>query len=75
MYKGLADSIEANDLNRGPAGRPIILPATFIGGHRHMAQLYQASSHGIGFNIVFDHWHYRHWPSFALLSILIFSDM
>lgn len=42
MYQGVQDAIAAGDMVRGgDVGRRIILPSTFIGGHRHMVQLYQ----------------------------------
>jgi len=43
IYGGVADAIANNDANINNLGRLIILPSSFIGGHRHMAQLYQDS--------------------------------
>jgi hypothetical protein len=43
IYGGVADAIANNDANIDNLGRLIILPSSFIGGHRHMAQLYQDS--------------------------------
>ncbi len=39
IYGGVANAITNND----NLGRLIVLPSSFIGGHRHMAQLYQDS--------------------------------
>jgi hypothetical protein len=43
LYKGLADALESGDTNTESLGRAIILPSSFTGGPRHMAQLYQDS--------------------------------
>jgi hypothetical protein len=43
IYGGVADAIANNDVNIENLGRLIVLPSSFIGGHRHMAQLYQDS--------------------------------
>jgi hypothetical protein len=43
IYGGVADVIANNDANIDNLGRLIVLPSSFIGGHRHMAQLYQDS--------------------------------
>ncbi len=43
IYGGVADAIANNDANIDNLGRLIILPSSFIGVHRHMAQLYQDS--------------------------------
>jgi hypothetical protein len=43
IYGGVADAIANNDANIDNLGRLIVLPSSFIGGHRHMAQLYQDS--------------------------------
>jgi len=43
IYGGVADAIANNDANIDNLGRLIILPSSFIGDHRHMAQLYQDS--------------------------------
>jgi len=40
IYGGVADAIANNDANIDNLGRLIVLPSSFIGGHRHMAQLY-----------------------------------
>jgi len=41
QYKGLSDALAANDTDLRTIGRRVILPSTFIGGPRHMAQLFQ----------------------------------
>ncbi len=43
IYGGVADAVANNDANIDNLGRLIVLPSSFIGGHRHMAQLYQDS--------------------------------
>jgi hypothetical protein len=43
IYGGVADVVANNDANIDNLGRLIVLPSSFIGGHRHMAQLYQDS--------------------------------
>jgi hypothetical protein len=43
IYGGVADAVTNNDANTNNLGRLIVLPSSFIGGHRHMAQLYQDS--------------------------------
>jgi hypothetical protein len=43
IYGGVADAITNNDANINNLGRLIVLPSSFIGGHRHMVQLYQDS--------------------------------
>jgi len=43
IYGGVVDAITNNDANINNLGRLIVLPSLFIGGHRHMAQLYQDS--------------------------------
>jgi hypothetical protein len=43
IYGGVADAIANNDTNIDNLGRLIVLPSSFTGGHRHMAQLYQDS--------------------------------
>jgi hypothetical protein len=43
IYGGMADTIANNDTNIDNMGRLIVLPSSFIGGHRHMVQLYQDS--------------------------------
>ncbi len=43
IYGGVADVVANNDANTNNLGRLIVLPSSFIGGHRHMAQLYQDS--------------------------------
>jgi len=43
IYGGVADAIANNDVNIDNLGRLIVLPSSFIGGHQHMAQLYQDS--------------------------------
>jgi len=40
IYGGVADAIANNDANIDNLGMLIVLPSSFIGGHRHMAQLY-----------------------------------
>jgi len=40
IYGGVADVVANNDANTDNLGRLIILLSSFIGGHRHMAQLY-----------------------------------
>jgi hypothetical protein len=37
IYGGVADAIANNDANINNLGRLIVLPSSFIGGHRHMA--------------------------------------
>jgi hypothetical protein len=43
IYGGVADAIANNNANIDNLGRLIVLPSSFTGGHRHMAQLYQDS--------------------------------
>jgi hypothetical protein len=43
IYGGVADAVANNDANIDNLGRLIVLPSSFIGGIRHMAQLYQDS--------------------------------
>ncbi len=43
IYSGVADAVANNDANTNNLGRLIVLPSSFIGGHRHVAQLYQDS--------------------------------
>jgi len=43
IYGGVADAIANNNANIDNLGRLIVLPSSFIGGHQHMAQLYQDS--------------------------------
>jgi hypothetical protein len=43
IYGGVADAIANNDANIDNLGKLIVLPSSFIGGHRHMAQLYEDS--------------------------------
>jgi hypothetical protein len=43
IYSGVVDAIANKDANINNLGRLIILPSSFIGGHRHMAQLYEDS--------------------------------
>jgi hypothetical protein len=43
IYGGVADAVANNDANIDNLGRLIVLPSSFIDGHRHMAQLYQYS--------------------------------
>jgi hypothetical protein len=43
IYGGVDDAIANNDANIDNLGMLIVLPSSFIGGHRHMAQLYQDS--------------------------------
>jgi hypothetical protein len=43
IYGGVADAVANNDANINNLGRLIVLPSSFTGGHRHMAQLYQDS--------------------------------
>ncbi len=37
IYGGVADAVANNDANIDNLGRLIVLPSSFIGGHRHMA--------------------------------------
>jgi hypothetical protein len=37
IYGGVADAVANNDANINNLGRLIVLPSSFIGGHRHMA--------------------------------------
>jgi len=43
LYKGIQDVLNATDanINSSEVGKQIILPSSFIGGPRHMHQLYQ----------------------------------
>lgn len=41
LYRGLQDAVTNNDTDIATIGRRFILPSSFIGGPRHMAQLYQ----------------------------------
>jgi len=43
IYGGVADVIANNDANIDNLGGLIVLPSSFISGHRHMDQLYQDS--------------------------------
>ncbi len=43
IYGGIANVVANNDANIDNLGRLIVLPSSFTGGHRHMAQLYQDS--------------------------------
>jgi hypothetical protein len=43
IYGGVAYAIANNDANIDNLGKLIVLPSSFIGGHRHTAQLYQDS--------------------------------
>jgi hypothetical protein len=43
IYGGVADAVANNNANIDNLGRLIVLPSLFIGGHRHMVQLYQDS--------------------------------
>ena len=41
MYRGIADAITSGDSDLGHTGRALILPSTFVGGPRYMANLFQ----------------------------------
>jgi hypothetical protein len=41
VYNGLQDTIHLDDNDMSSIGKRVILPSTFIGGPRFMAQLYQ----------------------------------
>ena len=41
VYNGFRDAIRLDDSNLSSIGKRVILPSTFIGGPRFMAQLYQ----------------------------------
>ena len=41
LYTGLRDALNNNDRDLQAIGRRVILPSSFIGGPRHMTQLYQ----------------------------------
>ena len=41
LYRGVQDAVARGDTNTASLGQRIILPSTFIGGPRHMHQLYQ----------------------------------
>ena len=41
MYKGLTDAIRSNNSDMSSIGRRVILPSTFIGDPRFLAQLCQ----------------------------------
>lgn len=41
VYQGLQDAVVSGDADLASIGRKVILPSTFVGGPRHMAQLYQ----------------------------------
>ncbi|KAG2209273.1 hypothetical protein INT47_005565 [Mucor saturninus] len=41
LYRGLQDAVAHDDNDTTSLGRKIILPSSFIGGPRHMSQLYQ----------------------------------
>lgn len=41
LYKGMIDSVRTDDTDMSQVGKRYILPSSFIGGPRHMAQLYQ----------------------------------
>jgi hypothetical protein len=43
IYGGVVNAVANNDANIDNLGRLIVLSSSFIGGHRHMAQLYQDS--------------------------------
>ena len=43
MYRGIADAITSGDSDLGHTGRALILPSTFVGGPRYMANLFQDS--------------------------------
>jgi hypothetical protein len=41
LYRGLEDAMTGDDRNPRTIGLKVILPSSFIGAPRHMAQLYQ----------------------------------
>jgi hypothetical protein len=43
LYKGLFDAVVRGENNLDQLGKRLVLPATFIGGSRHMRKLYQNS--------------------------------
>jgi hypothetical protein len=43
IYGGVVDAIANNNANIDNLGRLIVLPSSFIGGHRYMVQLYEDS--------------------------------
>lgn len=43
VYKGLSDALNGGDTAVESLGRCVILPSSFVGGPRHMAQCYQDS--------------------------------
>ncbi|OBZ81898.1 hypothetical protein A0J61_10052 [Choanephora cucurbitarum] len=43
LYRGLQDAVAHDDANANSLGLKVILPSIFIGGPRHMAQLYRDS--------------------------------
>ena len=43
LYTGLVDAIHSGDTDLGNIGQRVILPSSYIGGSRHMFQLYQDS--------------------------------
>jgi hypothetical protein len=40
LYSGLVDAVQAGDTNISEIGQHVILPSSYIGGPRHMFQLY-----------------------------------
>ena len=43
LYNGLADMLEAGDVNFAQVGRRVVLPSSYVGGDRFMQKLYQDS--------------------------------
>jgi hypothetical protein len=43
LYNGLADVLEAGDVNLAQVGRRVVLPSSYLGGDRFMQQMYQDS--------------------------------
>ena len=43
MYNGLADLLEAGDVDFAQVGRRVVLPSSYVGGDRFMQKLYQDS--------------------------------
>jgi hypothetical protein len=43
LYMGLADNLNANDVDIGDTGRPVFLPSSYTGGDRYMHQQLQDS--------------------------------
>jgi hypothetical protein len=41
LYQGVVDAVEAGETTAGLIGRPFILPSSFVGGPRYMAQSFQ----------------------------------